>query len=248
MKPKTKTQPALVGIVPRKSLWDMIQKEKWYHIPVKSAPKNILLVEYIAFYFPDCFDKKDQYQVKHYAKVLKIDRVKRIELFPDEKGHKNSKKDYYQIHLGRITKLPHPIPSKKWRRIVHIPTSKQKLFYAKEINDLWDTSPLEEKMYQEMKKRKITAERQFYVEVGGEKYFLDFGIFCRKGNIDVECDGEKYHILPKALAKDRRRNNKLTSAGWRVLRFSGKEIKYDIKNCIVMIEGTIYNLGGISKS
>ena len=52
------TQPALVGIVPRKELWSIIQKEKWYHIPVKSAPKNISFVEYLAFYFPKCFDKE----------------------------------------------------------------------------------------------------------------------------------------------------------------------------------------------
>ena len=248
MKTKTKTQPALVGIIPRRGLWDLICKEGWYHIPIKSAPKNILLIEYIAFYFPDCFDEKDRFQIKYYAKVLKIDKVKRINLFPNEKKHKNAKKDYYQIHLGKIKKLPHPIPSNKWRRITHIPTSKQKLFEASEINDLWDTSPLEEKMYREMKKEKIEVERQFYIEAGGEKYFLDFGIFCRGGKIDVECDGEKYHVMPEALIRDRKRNNKLASAGWRVLRFSGKEINYDIRNCIVIIKGTIYNLGGIPKN
>jgi len=32
------THPALVGIIPRKELWPLIQKEKWYHIPVESAP------------------------------------------------------------------------------------------------------------------------------------------------------------------------------------------------------------------
>jgi len=32
--------PALVGMVPRKSLWPIIQKERWYHMPVKSASKN----------------------------------------------------------------------------------------------------------------------------------------------------------------------------------------------------------------
>ncbi|GAG79632.1 unnamed protein product, partial [marine sediment metagenome] len=45
-------QPALVGIVPRKNLWSVIQKEKWYHIPVESAPKNAVFAEYLGFYFP----------------------------------------------------------------------------------------------------------------------------------------------------------------------------------------------------
>lgn len=240
-----KSHPALVGIVPRKKLWGIIQEQKWYHIPVESAPKNIILAEYIAFYFPDCFGKEDRFQIKYCAKVIKIDIVKRIKLFPNEKGHENAKKNYYQIYLGKIKELPKPIPSLRWRRIVHIPTSYEKLCVAEEINDLYDTSPLEEKMYLEMKKRAIAVERQFYVESGGKKYCLDFGIFCKKGNIDLECDGEKYHTLPAALVKDRERNNELTSYGWRVLRFSGKEINQAMDSCLAKIKRTIKNLGGI---
>jgi len=238
-------QPALVGIVPRKNLWPIIQKERWYHVPVESAPKNTPFVEYLAFYFPAVFGERLKYKVTYYAKVQKIDTVKRIQLFPEESGHKKAQKDYFQFHLGKIKELPNPIPSKRWRRIVHIPTTQEKLFNAQEINDLYDTSPLEEKMYQEMKKHKIETERQWFVNVGGENYCLDFGIFCNKGSIDVECDGEKYHTLPNALAQDRQRNNQLTSFDWRVLRFSGKEINHSLQNCFKIIKTTINNLDGL---
>ncbi|HRS22713.1 MAG TPA: DUF559 domain-containing protein [Candidatus Woesebacteria bacterium] len=236
-----------MGIVPRRELWSRIQQERWYHIPVKSAPQNTSLVEYIAFYFPKIFDKEYQYQVNYYAKVLEYEIKKRIELFPKEPKHQRAMQDYFQFHLGLIQKLPRSIPSKRWRYISHIPTSLDKLLMAKEINDLWDTSPLEEKMYQEMKKRKIETERQLYVKVGGQIFCLDFGIFCKKGNIDLECDGERYHTLPEALARDRKRNNQLTSFGWRVLRFSGKEISQDIGNCLRVVERTIGTLGGLGK-
>jgi len=239
--------PALVGIVPRKNLWSVIQEQKWYHIPVESAPKNAQFIEYLAFYFPKVFGEEMRYKVNFYAKVKKVDIVKRIELFPEEKEHKRANKDYFQFYLEKIKELPKPIPSVRWRRIVHIPTSCEKLFAAEEINDLYDTSPLEEKMYLEMKKRRIGAERQVFVEVGGQIYCLDFGIFCRKGDIDVECDGEKYHILPEALARDRKRNNQLTSFGWHVLRFSGKEINRALQNCFSIIEKTINNLGGLNQ-
>ncbi|MBU4481825.1 endonuclease domain-containing protein [Patescibacteria group bacterium] len=239
--------PALVGIIPRKNLWDIIQEQRWYHIPVESAPKNAVFTEYLGFYFPAVFGEERRYKVNFYAKVKKVDTVKRIELFPEEKEHQRANKDYFQFHLEEIKELPKPIPSIRWRRIVHIPTSCEKLFTAEEINDLYDTSPLEEKMYLEMKKREIATERQVYVKVNNRFYCLDFGIFCKKGDIDLECDGEKYHILPKALAKDRERNNELTSFGWRVLRFSGKEINRTIKNCFKTIETTIENLGGISE-
>jgi len=240
--------PALVGIVPRKNLWGIIQEERWYHIPVESAPKNARFTEYLGFYFPKVFGEEMQYKVNFYAKVKKVDIKKRIELFPEEKEHQRADKEYFQFHLGKIKELPKPIPSLRWRRIVHILTSCEKLFVAQEINDLYDTSPLEEKMYLEMKKREITAERQYYVKFGRRFYCLDFGIFCKNGNMDVECDGEKYHILPEALAGDRERNNELTSFGWRVLRFSGREINQTIKNCFTKIERTIGNLGGVSEA
>jgi len=239
--------PALVGIVPRRNLWPKIEKERWYHIPVDSAPKNTTLVEYLGFYFPKAFGEKYRYKVVYYAPVLDIEIKKRIELFPEESKHQRANKDYFQFHLGQIKELPKPILSKKWRRIIHIPTSLEKLLNAREINDLWDTSPLEEKMYLELKKRRIEVERQLYVKVGGQFYCLDFGIFCKKGSVDLECDGERYHILPEALTRDRQRNNQLTSLGWSVLRFSGKEIRQALDGCFETIERAIDNLGGLAK-
>ena len=241
-------QPALVGIVPRKELWPRIQTERWYHIPVESAPKNALAAEYLGFYFPKAFGEQEQYKVSYYANVVGVETKKRIELFPNEPEHKRAMKDYFKFCLGSIKELPNPIPSRRgWRRIVHIPTSLEKLLNAQEINDLWETSPLEEKMYSEMKKREIETERQYYVKTGGQWYCLDFGVFCRKGNIDIECDGERYHILPDALTRDRKRNNQLTSYGWRVLRFFGKEINHSLQDCFKTIERTISNLGGLAQ-
>ena len=238
-------KPALVGIVPRKNLWSIIQNKGWYHIPVKSAPRNVLGVEYVAFYFPSAFGEKLKYQVIYYAPVLNIDTVKRIQLFPDEPNHPRRNEDYYQFHLGKIKDLPRPIPSKRWRRIVHIPTSLQRLLTAKEINDLYDTGPLEEKMYKALKKREIYPERQWYVYLGKQVYCLDFCIFCQKANIDLECDGERYHNLPGAYTKDRLRNNQLTSFGWHVLRFSSAEIYRNLKNCLTVVKRTIHALKGL---
>ncbi|MGB9721628.1 MAG: hypothetical protein ACPL28_09135 [bacterium] len=65
--------PALVGIVPRKELWKVIKEGKWYHIPVKSIPKNLKQIRYIAFYFPSIFGKGLRFKVSYYALVLNID-------------------------------------------------------------------------------------------------------------------------------------------------------------------------------
>ena len=51
--------------------------------------------------------------------------------------------------------------------------------------------------------------------------------------------------MPKALDRDRLRNNQLASFGWQVLKFSGQNIIHNITNCITIIEKTIDNLGGL---
>ncbi len=242
------SEPALVGIVPRKDLWGIIEKERWYHIPVRSAPRNLSQARYIAFYFPKVFGEELRYKVTYYAPIIGIETKKRIELFPDESGHPRRALDYYQLHLGQIEVLPHPIPSRRWRRIVHIPTTLKKLYTAKEINDLYKTSPIEERMYQGLQERNINPERQFYVRVQNQYYCLDFCIFCKEANIDIECDGERYHILPEALTRDRLRNNQLTSYGWAVLRFIGREIRRNLNGCLKIIERTIDTLNGLENT
>ncbi len=240
-------ESALVGIVPRKNLWEIIKKERWYHIPVQSAPRNLPQVRYIAFYFPKVFGEELCYKVIYYGRVIGMEKKKRIELFPDETQHPRQGLDYYQIHLDRIEELPRPIPSRRWRRIVHIPTTLRRLYTAEEINDLYETSPIEEKMYRALRRRNINPERQFYVRVNNQYYCLDFCIFCKKANIDLECDGERYHILPESLTRDRLRNNELTSYGWYVLRFIGNEIRTKLNNCLRTIIRTINTLDGLQE-
>lgn len=237
---------ALVGIVPRKELWPIIRKERWYHVPVASAPRNIKNIHYVAFYFPAGFGEELQHKVIYYAPVRGIDIVKRIQLFPDEPHHPRAKQDYYQIKLGQIRKLPRPIPSLRFRRLVHIPSTYGRLMGAREINDLYYTSPLEDTIYRALKRKKIRPERQFYVKAERKMYCLDFCVFCKERNIDVECDGETYHTLPKALARDRERNNELMSQGWSVLRFSGSQIRENLPECLYLIEKTIRTNSGLA--
>ncbi len=239
--------PALVGIVPRKDLWLIIRQERWYHIPVASAPRNLKDIRYVAFYFPAAFGEDLRYRVSFYAPVEEIKIVKRIKLFPNEPHHSRANQDYYQIKLKEIKELPCPIPSKRLRRLVHIPSTYDKLMRAREINDLYETSPLEDTVYRALKREKINPERQLYVKTGKQMYCLDFCVFCRERNIDIECDGESYHTLPDALARDRERNNELASQGWSVLRFSGTQIRKNLPDCLKLINKTIRTNGGPAK-
>ena len=237
-------KPALVAIVPNKKDWKILKEKHWYRIPVKSAPKIVTQLRYLAFYQPKIF-REEKWAVNYYAKIKDLEIVKRLELLPDEAKHIRAMDDYYKFTIEELKRLPHPIPSKRWRRIVFIPTTFDRLMNAKEINDLYDISPIEEKIYEILKEDEIPAERQLFVHEGANTYCLDFGIFCKEGKIDVECDGKAYHTTQEDREEDRLRNNELASYGWVVLRFTGSEINQNVRKCVKKIKNAIMSLKGI---
>jgi very-short-patch-repair endonuclease len=55
----------------------------------------------------------------------------------------------------------------------------------------------------------------------------------------IYCDGDYWHNLPKHKEKDILQNDLLATAGYRVLRFWGKEIKEEMPTCINKIKQAI---------
>jgi len=170
--------------------------------------------------------------------------VMRRELLPDETGHARAEAEYYKVQLGELKQLPHPIPSRRWRRIVFIPTSLERLLHAQEINDLFKVSPIEEKLYFTLQDAGLPAERQYFVREGTSGYMLDMAVFCRDSNLDIECDGETYHAGRDKAEQDRERDNTLTTAGWHILRFSGRSILSDTDRCVQTVRRAVRRLGG----
>jgi very-short-patch-repair endonuclease len=75
---------------------------------------------------------------------------------------------------------------------------------------------------------------------------LDFAIYCAKGKLAVETDGDTWHATPKKAAEDNVRDNDLTSCGWKSLRFSAPQITQKMAEyCIPSVIKTINNMGGI---
>lgn len=217
--------------------------EHWYRIPVKSAPKKLKQMRCLAFYLTKAFgDQKGT--IPYWSEIKDIKIVKRSELLPKEDDHPKAKEEYYKLEIGELKRLSNPIISKRGRRIAFIPTTLNKFRSAKEINDLFHESPLEDKLWDEFKKDGIDAERQYYVAEGKKHYLLDFAIFCKDGGIDTECDGDTWHSQPDRIKKDNERDNLLTSNGWSVLRFSSNQINEGIPYCIDTIKHTAIELGG----
>jgi len=240
----------LVAIVNNVRDFEIARDRHWYRIPVSSQQrflKDRWPPQWLALYQTKVFGSA-AYSVRYYARVKGVREVTREQLFPKETDSKMAGKRYYQIKLAPIDELPAPIFSRRFRRIVFIPTTWRKLIEGVEINDLFDDSLLEDRLWAELKRLEIWAERQFFVKVGTRQYALDFAILCNGGKINVETDGDWWHINPERAALDNVRNNELGSLGWTVLRFNGQQIDGRLMDeCLPQVLRTIEQCGGLQE-
>jgi very-short-patch-repair endonuclease len=239
----------LVAIIKTWADMDIARDHHWYRIPVKQVEKlkrrQQWPPKWLAFYQPKVF-KEEAYAVNYYAQVIAIQEMARWELFPDEPKNSASDRRYCKLEISPLMRLPQPIVSKRLRRIPFIPTTWGKFIQAQEINDLWDESPLEDLLWDELKQRKIDAERQEHVKVKENHYMLDFAIYCVDGKINVETDGDTFHTEKDQVAQDNVRENALKTEGWRTLRFNTQQVKEQMaKYCVPTILENIQSLGGL---
>ncbi len=240
----------IVAILNRLDDFSILQKEGWYRIPAASVDKRLSRhwpPQWLAFYHTRVFGSL-AYGVHYFARVLDVRTAYREELFPDDPIGPKSGRRYHQIFFEPLRTLPQPILSRRWRLIVFIPTTWKKFVGAVEINDLYDESPLEDRLWAALKRKRIAAERQEYVRVGDEDYALDFAIYCVGGKLDIETDGDTYHANPKRAPIDTLRDNNLKTAGWDVLRFTTLQIREELDEYTVpTILKNINRLDGIEE-
>lgn len=245
-RPRRFPQPdTLIAIIPSTGDFAIAQRERWYRIPCRTAPDMLPMARWLAFYHPATFGEH-KWAVHFIAPIEGIDRVLRRDLLPDEPRHPRALEPYFRVRLGAMHKLDRPVPSARRRRIVFIPTTLAKLRAAHEINDLYHESPLEDQLWEALRRERIPAERQYYVAEGRMNYCLDFALLCARAGLDVECDGDTWHLRPNAVVEDNARNNFLTSLGWSVLRFSSRELmEPNVGHSVQLIRETSERLGGI---
>jgi very-short-patch-repair endonuclease len=226
----------------------LARDEHWYRIPVDKAHrwgKHHWPPKWLAFYQTRAF-KDHRFCVRYYARVRHILKVQRRDLLPNESFSRKAGDWYYQLMLGPLKVLSEPIPSLRERYIHFIPTTLTKFFLAEEINDLWDDSPLEDRLWAELKRLRLAAERQEFVTLKRKRHPLDFAFYCAKGNLNVETDGARWHSDPRSIACDNRRDNALEAEGWRLLRFNTLQIRDEMADyCIPTILEVVSDLGGL---
>lgn len=234
----------LIAVLKNKKDLNILLKKHWYRIPVSNSPRK--KAEYIAFYQPALFGKNGSC-ISYYGKIKNISIFKRKEILPSECGHHKADNNYYKMEVSDIKKLPKPVKNKHKMRISFGFTCLDKLMKAESINQLFDVMPIESILAENLDKNKINASREHIFFLPDKKiYRLDFAVFCKKGPLNIECDGEKWHSVRSQRLKDAKRDKILRNYGWKVLRLKEKDIVNNIDNCMNKISGSIKGLGGLS--
>lgn len=87
-------------------------------------------------------------------------------------------------------------------------------------------SPIEESFWQAARDRIAGLLPQFRV-LG---YRVDFAIPERR--LVIELDGHEFHATVEQRTADAKRGRRLLAAGWRVVRFTGTEIRRGVHRCV----------------
>jgi len=139
--PELSRERVLVVLVPNARDWARVCAEHWYRIPLAKAPRHIV-ADYLAFYHPQGLGAT-RWTIPCYAPVRGYEVLPRRILLPQERDHPRAEQLYYRIEIGAVVALPQPIPSARLRRITFIETTLERLWWAREVNDLWLRQPPE---------------------------------------------------------------------------------------------------------
>jgi hypothetical protein len=213
----------------------------WYRIPLARAPRRIA-ADYLAFYQTGAFPPAERWAVRWLAPVRGYGITTRRELIPTEPDHPRADDRYYQIDLGALEPLPHPIPSRRLRRITFIPTTLGRLLEADEINDLWVKSSAQERLWAALKQANIEAERQYPLREDLPQYVADFALLCAEGQVAIIVEDEPRSAdeMHEAMPPD----YLLTAGGWLPLRMTRDEMASDPAGCAARLAALMARLGG----
>jgi very-short-patch-repair endonuclease len=241
----------LVGWIPTAEDLRLFEEARWYRIPLDVAitrPETWRPPAWVAAFESKRASGSEQ-RVARYAKVLAIQVKTREELLGAVAPGPKRDRKYYQLLLGAPRLLPSPlVPPRSRQRTTFIWTTLPKLLAADGFNDLFDESPPENDLWNRLKSEDIAAERQWPESANSLRYILDFAIFCRNRNIDVEMDGLQHHTVQVNSENDADRDRNLTSKGWAIHRIRASEYRQAPVRAVRQLCETIEEYGGVESS
>ena len=237
----------LIGIVLSKRDLSIFEEKRWYRIPVDAfvtKDEETWPPGWVAA-FEGVRASGAAQQVLRYAEVVGIRTRTREELFSGLPSGDRAGRQYYQVLLGPVQYLPKALIPPRRRRTTFIETSIDKLRGARTFNDLFSGGRFEDDLWNAFQAHSIDAERQWHVSVDRKRYVLDFALFCRERNIDVEIDGRQHHAIESRSEYDADRDKDLTRKGWAVQRFRAEALQNGLSSCLAEVSEAIEKYGGL---
>lgn len=125
----------------------------WYRVPVAHAPSR-LGAEAVALYQTQRCGPQGG-QVRWWAPLRRVHLARRRDLILDETSHPRADALYYRLDLDPLRALARPVPARRLRRAVFIPTTWGRLVAAADLADLFAHEP-----------RRKTLARALSAEIG----------------------------------------------------------------------------------
>lgn len=234
----------LVAVMNDPRALEIARTKGWYRIPVRRAPPRAG-ADYVAFYQTAAFGPEERWKINYYAPIRRYRIVHRRDLLPEEANHPRADDEYYKLEIGPLESLPHPIPSRRLRRITFIPTTLKRLLSAEEINDLWLGSQVEEQLWQSFKEHGILAERQVSLREKDETYRVDFALYCQNGRLAILCQYDDFGDLHLVRESPAIADYELAAAGWTALRLKPEPSPDWSQKALAEVWQIIKELGGL---
>ena len=235
----------LVAVMNDPRALETARKEGWYRIPVQRAPPRVG-ADYLAFYQTAAFGPDERWAINYFASVRRYRIVRRCDLLPEESEHPRAGDEYFKIEIGPLERLPHPIPSRRLRRITFIPTTLKKLLNAEEVNDLWLGSRAQECLWELLKAEGIAVERKVSVREDDETLQMDFAIYCKTGKLALFCESDDFGGLVPVKETPAINDYELTAHGWTTLRFQSVLSPSWGEEAVIKVRQAVERLGGLA--
>lgn len=174
----------LVALVNSPRDLEIAERERWYRIPARHAPKYFSGAQVLAFYLPGAFRER-KWSIDTYALVRGHELARRRDLLPEEAQHPRAEELYYKLQLGESLRRAPPIKSKRGRRVLFLWTNWEKFSTAREWNDLYLRTPAHEKLWDALRAENLDVEREMIVREGHTRYRVDFLVYLPHGQIAI---------------------------------------------------------------
>jgi len=241
--PQSREPVALIGILKDRRDLGLLLHRRWYRIPLAHAPRRRF--SHLAFYQPAGFGKRGK-AIRYLAPVLGKMVARRRDLIPDEPDHRRANDRYVVYRVGKPLKLPEPVRNISLRRVTFAYTALRRLFESHDVLEVFGVPPIEAMMKKEFDRAGLAALPEFTVSGPQARYRLDFAIFCARGPLAVECDGEDFHEHPPQKRRDRAKDARLRKTGWTVLRLRERSIVKSPAACARRVRAAVERLGGVA--